>query len=159
LQSEEADNHGVIVDCVPPDVALQNFRSAEMKLTIHQGVPLAGRKQLTLTPVHLPLHVARNARLVTSCTRPEHRTRHVARVVEQSKSSAEAFIESVQESLRDQRLEVEESVVAADINELQQQVTGLEQQVRYVGVCMGRRCMGQHVECCYSLPLDLAGGQ
>lgn len=56
----------------------------------------------------------------------------MVRVVEQSKSSAEAFIESVQQSLKDQRQEVEESVVATDISELQQQVNGLEQQVRHV---------------------------
>jgi phage shock protein A len=56
----------------------------------------------------------------------------VARVIEQSKSSAEAFIESVREDLAKERLEVEESVVATDINELQQQVDGLEQQVRTV---------------------------
>jgi hypothetical protein len=54
----------------------------------------------------------------------------VARVIEQSKSSAEAFIESIREDLAKERLEVEESVVATDINELQQQVDGLEQQVR-----------------------------
>jgi hypothetical protein len=56
----------------------------------------------------------------------------VARVIEQSKSSAEAFIESVQESLREQGQEVEDSVVAADLGQLQQQVSGLEQQVRQV---------------------------
>lgn len=65
----------------------------------------------------------------------------MVRVLEQSKSSAEAFIESVQQSLKDQRQEVEESVVAADINELQQQVNGLEQQVRdesgHMGCCYG----------------------
>lgn len=64
-------------------------------------------------------------------------------MLEQSKSSAEAFIESVQESLRDQRLEVEESVAAADIGQLQQNVADLEQQVRCVcRVCVsGRVCL------------------
>jgi predicted nucleic acid-binding Zn-ribbon protein len=54
----------------------------------------------------------------------------VARVIEQSKSSAEALIESIQDSLREQRQEVEDSVVATDLEQLQQQVSGLEQQVR-----------------------------
>lgn len=99
-----------------------------MRLSLQAG-PLAGQRQATIVSSHLATpHVSRSQRLTSSA--PEHRTRHVARVIEQSKSSAEAFIESVREDLAKERLEVEESVVATDINELQQQVDDLEQQVR-----------------------------
>lgn len=100
-----------------------------MRLSLHQAGPLAGQRQATTVSSHLATpHVSRSQRLTSSA--PEHRTRLVARVIEQSKSSAEAFIESVREDLAKGRLEVEESVVATDINELQQQVHDLEQQVR-----------------------------
>lgn len=117
-----------------------------MRLTSSSTGSLAGRKQLKVLPVCSVAVCPRRSGHVlhtSSSSRPakEHRTRLVPRrVIEQSKSSAEAFIESVQESLRDQRLEVEESVVATDIGELQQQVNGLEKQVRCVTSCMGRCC-------------------
>lgn len=100
---------------------------------------LAGQRQAKLVPCHVASLVVRPACRVTRRT-PEHRTGHVARVIEQSKSSAEAFIESVREELGKERAEVEESVVAADLTELQQQVQGLEQQVCCVGAAWGAAC-------------------
>jgi hypothetical protein len=44
-------------------------------------------------------------------------------------SNAEAFIESVKESLKEQGQDEEDTIIAANIGDLQQQVAGIEQQV------------------------------
>lgn len=109
-----------------------------MRASTCQGGPFTRSKQANLILPHITVCSARHVRPVTSHRRAaERRTRRVVRVLEQSKSSAEAFIESVQQSLNDQRQEVEDSVVATDINELQQQVNELEQQVRHARGHMG----------------------
>ncbi len=93
---------------------------------------MAGHKQHTPLSCLISSHVVRpQVRSAPRFIRSEHRT-HVARVIEQSKSRQEAFVESIEEELAKQRLEAEESVVATDIGQLQQQVDGLEQQVRTV---------------------------
>lgn len=107
-----------------------------MKLVVSAGSAVAGHRQCIVP--HVALHQITVVNGRPGCLRrAQHRTRHVARVVQESKSSAEAFIESIEDSLRQQKLEAaEESVVAADIGQLQQQVTDLQQQVRCL-CCMG----------------------
>lgn len=65
--------------------------------------------------------------------------RHVVRVLEEpptKKSAAEAFIEEVQQSIpQPDGDDQEQSVVAASISDLQQQVTSIEQQVSAYRSC------------------------
>jgi DNA-binding transcriptional MerR regulator len=57
----------------------------------------------------------------------------LVRVVQEpdtKQSNAEAFIESIKESLKEQSQDEEDTIIAANIEDLQQQVSGIEQQVR-----------------------------
>lgn len=60
--------------------------------------------------------------------------KHVVRVLEEpvtKKSSAEAFIEELEQSVgHSDHDEPDQSIIAADISDLEQQVTNIEQQVR-----------------------------
>lgn len=88
---------------------------------------------------HCPVLTTTCKHAVTSAkrlTRPSGRelgTKHLVRVLEEpqtKKSSAEAFIEEMKQSLKESGGdEQERSVVAANIGDLQQQVTSIEQQV------------------------------
>lgn len=79
------------------------------------------------------IHVLSSARPYTRSSGRELGTRHLVRVLEEpqiKKSSAEAFIEEIQQSMKDSdTAEQEQSVVAANISDLQQQVANIEQQV------------------------------
>jgi hypothetical protein len=65
--------------------------------------------------------------------RPSARHQVLVRVVQEpdtKQSNAEAFIESVKESLKEQGQDEEDTIIAANVADLEQQVSGIEQQVR-----------------------------
>jgi hypothetical protein len=125
---------------------------ATMRLNNSSSTGLAGRRQSPLVPGHVGSLVDRPCRPLTHRApqqgHPGSRNVQV-QVIEQSKSSAETYIESLQQSLQDQRQQEPEedaSVVVSDIAELKQKVDGLQAQVRIMG-CMGP-CGGlQSVSC------------
>lgn len=114
-----------------------------MKLQ-HPSAPstAAGRRQRPLVFSGVGSVPDRPCRSLSRPRAPQqgHPGRNVqVQVIEQSKSSAETYIESLQQSLQDQRQQEpqeDSSIVVSDISELKQKVATLETQVRIKG-CMG----------------------
>lgn len=111
-----------------------------MTMRLHQSAPgtAAGRRQSPSVCAGLGNFLNRPGRPLT---RPRAQQGHPGRnvqvqVIEQSKSSAETYIESLQQSLKDEGPQEDSSVVVSDISELKQRVHALETQVRIKG-CMG----------------------
>lgn len=112
---------------------LMRFHSAQ------NSTGFAGRRQSPLVFPGVGSVSDRPCRPLTQQRAPQqsHPGRNVqVQVIEQSKSSAETYIESLQQSLQDQRQQEpqeDSSVVVSDISELRQKVDALETQVRIKG--------------------------
>eukprot|EP00879_Flechtneria_rotunda_P015094 GHRR01015774.1.p1 GENE.GHRR01015774.1~~GHRR01015774.1.p1 ORF type:complete len:899 (+),score=287.59 GHRR01015774.1:2958-5654(+) len=93
---------------------------------------------------------------------PQYRNSHVARVIDKpdvKQSSAEAFIASVEQSLKDAAPEQEAaSVVAASTAELQQQVTAIEQQLADLQQQIDARINATFSNIRITLPAEAAAG-
>ncbi|WIA16841.1 hypothetical protein OEZ85_013777 [Tetradesmus obliquus] len=93
-----------------------------------------GQQRLCAPIAHanVPRPVRRNVAVGQQGTRPSTRHQVLVRVVQEpdiKQSNAEAFIESVKESLKDQSKDEDDTIIAASIDDLQQQVSGIEQQL------------------------------
>lgn len=102
---------------------------------LHTTQHRPGQQRLCAPIAHanVPRPVRHNVAVGQQGTRPSTRHQVLVRVVQEpdiKQSNAEAFIESVKESLKEQSKDEEDTIIAASIDDLQQQVSGIEQQVR-----------------------------
>ncbi|WIA37068.1 hypothetical protein OEZ86_014043 [Tetradesmus obliquus] len=101
---------------------------------LHTTQHRPGQQRLCAPIAHanVPRPVRHNVAVGQQGTRPSTRHQVLVRVVQEpdiKQSNAEAFIESVKESLKEQSKDEEDTIIAASIDDLQQQVSGIEQQL------------------------------